>query len=177
MKEYEFTLKFGFSNASINPESFVDLLGEGGCDDALIGVGQQGRIALNFNREAESAITAICSAIADVKSVISDAILIEATPDFVGLSGIADIADVLGFTRQNMRKLMINNQASFPLPTHEGKSAIWHLSNVLSWCREGERYQINESLQDVAQVNMQLNIAKEAFRINPSMNTKISAVL
>ena len=174
MKEYEFTLKFGFSNASINPESFVDLLGEGGCDDALIGVGQQGRIALNFNREAESALTAICSAIEDVKSVIPEATLIEATPDFVGLS---DIADVLGFSRQNMRKLMMNNKASFPLPIHEGRSAIWHLSNVLSWCREGNRYQVNELLQDVATANMQLNLAKEAFHIDPSMNSKISVVL
>lgn len=174
MKEYEFTLKFGFPDASINPESFVDRLGEGGCDDALIGVGQQGRIALNFNRKSESALTAICSAIADVKNVIPEAILIEATPDFVGLS---DIADVLGFTRQNVRKLMVNNRASFPLPIHEGKSAIWHLSNVLSWCREGDRYQVNESLQDVAEANMQLNIAKEASYLDPSMNSIISAVL
>lgn len=84
MKEYEFTLKFIFSDASINPESFVDLLGEGGCDDALIGVGQAGQIALNFNREADNAFTAICSAIADVKYVIPEAVLIEATPGFVG---------------------------------------------------------------------------------------------
>ncbi len=174
MKEYEFTLKFNFSDASISPEYYVDLLGAGGCDDALIGVGQLGRIALNFNRQAESALNAVCSAIADVKKVIPDAVLIEATPDFVGLS---DIAEILGFSRQNMRKLMINNRASFPPPIHEGKAAIWHLSNVLSWCREGNRYQVNELLQDVAKANMQLNITKEIENIDPLMNSKISAVL
>ena len=90
---------------------------------------------------------------------------------------LSDIADVLGFSRQNMRKLMINNRASFPLPIHEGKAAIWHLSNVLSWCREGNRYQVNEFLQDVAKANMQLNITKEIENIDPLMNSKISAVL
>lgn len=174
MQEYEFTLKFKFPDASISPDSYVDLLGSGGCDDALIGVGQLGRIALNFNREAENALTAVCSAIEDVKEVIPGVTLIEATPDFVGLS---DIADVLGFSRQNMRKLMMNNSASFPLPIHEGKSAIWHLSTVLSWCREGNRYQIDDSIQDIAEANMQLNIAKEIINIDPFMSSKISAVL
>lgn len=174
MKEYEFTLKFIFSDTSINPAVYVDLLGESGCDDALIGLGQQGRVALNFNREAESALNAVCSAVEDVKRVIPEAKLVEAAPDFVGLS---DIADVLGFSRQNMRKLMINNRASFPVPIHEGKSAIWHLSNVLSWCCEDGRYQVNELLQDIAEANMQLNIAKEISNIDPVMNSKISTVL
>ncbi|WP_428356309.1 DNA-binding protein [Methyloprofundus sp.] len=174
MQEYEFTLKFKFPDASITPDSYVDHLGAGGCDDALIGVGQQGRIALNFNRQAESALNAVCSAIEDVKRVIPDAVLIEATPDFVGLS---DIADVLGFSRQNMRNLMMNNSISFPLPIHEGRSAIWHLSTVLSWCREGNRYQIDDSIQEVAEANMQLNIAKEITNIDPLMSPRISTVL
>ncbi|MCK5356339.1 MAG: DNA-binding protein [Methyloprofundus sp.] len=174
MKEYEFTLKFIFSDTLISPDSYINLLGAGGCDDALIGVGQQGRIALNFNREAKSALNAVCSAIKDVKAVIPEAILIEAAPDFVGLS---DIADVLGCSRQNMRKVMINNRASFPVPIHEGKSAIWHLSNVLSWCREDGRYQVNEVLQDVANANMQLNITKEISNIDPEMNSVFRAAL
>lgn len=174
MKEYEFTLKFKFSDASVDSESYIDLLGGGGCEDALIGIGQKGRIALNFNRQAESAINAVCSAVADVKKVIPKAVLVEATPDFVGLT---DIAEVLGFSRQNMRKLMLNNSASFPVPIHEGKTTIWHLSKVLSWCREGDRYQINESLHDIAKANMQLNIAKEMSNIDPLSNVQISTVL
>ena len=108
MHEYEFTLKFKFPDVSVSPENYVEDLAQAGCDDALIGIGQQGRIALNFNREADNALSALCSAIEQVKSVIPKAQLIEAMPDLVGLS---DIAEVMGYSRQNMRQLMLNNQA------------------------------------------------------------------
>jgi hypothetical protein len=38
MKEYDFTLKFNLQNSQADPDSYVDNLYEGGCDDALIGV-------------------------------------------------------------------------------------------------------------------------------------------
>jgi predicted DNA-binding transcriptional regulator AlpA len=174
MQEYEFTLKFNFTDASINPESYLDNLAQAGCDDALIGIGQKGRIALNFNREADSALTALYSAIEQVKSVIPDAQLIEATPDFVGLS---DIAEVVGYSRQNIRKLMLNNQASFPPPIHEGSSAIWHLASVLDWFKEGKGYAIDDSLRDLANATMQLNLAKESFKLDPVIGAKFNAVL
>jgi len=174
MKEYEFTLKFSLGDESNDPESYIERLAEAGCDDALIGIGQQGRIAFNFNREAESALSAVCSAIKNIKSVIPDAVLIEATPDFVGIS---DIADILGYSRQNIRKLMLNHRGSFPAPIHEGKSAIWHLSNVLSWFKERKDYPVDELLFDVTQANMQLNIAKENFYLDPVINTRIHAML
>jgi predicted DNA-binding transcriptional regulator AlpA len=174
MQEYEFTLKFNFSDASVNPESYLYNLAQVGCDDALIGIGQKGRIALNFNREAESALSALCSAIEQVKSVIPDAQLIEATPDFVGLS---DIAEVVGYSRQNIRKLMLNNQASFPPPIHEGSSALWHLATVLDWLKEGKGYAIDDSLRDLAKATMQLNLAKEAFKLDPVINAKFNTVL
>ncbi len=100
MTEYEFTLKFSLQNNSINPEIYIDMLGSEGCNDALVGLGQNNQITLNFNREAPSAYDAISSAIADVRRAIPDAKLVEATPDFVGLT---DVADILGFSRQNMR--------------------------------------------------------------------------
>jgi hypothetical protein len=171
MNAYEFTLKFNFPDTSVNPESYLESLAQAGCDDALIGIGQKGRIAFNFNREADSALSALYSAIEQVKSVIPDAQLIEATPDFVGLS---DIADVVGCSRQNLRQLMINNQASFPAPVHEGKSAIWHLSTVLDWLKEGKGYVIEDSLLDVAKVAMQLNITKEAFKLDLVGNKKFN---
>jgi hypothetical protein len=70
----------------------------------LIGVGQAGRIALDFTREANTAFEAVSSAIADVKQAIPGAKLVEATPDLVGLT---DVADIIGCSRQYMRKLMI----------------------------------------------------------------------
>ncbi len=174
MQEYEFTLKFSLGDAISDPESYIERLAEAGCDDALIGIGQQGRIAFNFNREAESALSAVCSAIKNIKSVIPEATLIEATPDFVGIS---DIADILGYSRQNIRKLMLNHRASFPAPIHEGKSAIWHLSSVLAWFKERKNHSVDELLFDVTQATRQLNVAKENFYLDPAINTQIHAML
>jgi len=164
MKEYEFALKFSLQDASIDPEAYIEQLGAEGCDDAIIGIGQNGRIALGFTREANSAFEAISSAITDVKRVIPDAKLIEATPDFVGLT---DVAEILGFSRQNMRKLMVASGAEFPTPVHEGKSSIWHLFQVLAWLRDRKTYQIEDTLLEIAQANMQVNAVKESNNIDP----------
>jgi hypothetical protein len=86
MKEYEFTLKFRLIDTSSNPDAYIEKLGIEGCDDALIGIGQSGRIALNFTLESSSAYDAIFSALEDVKRAIPNARLVEATPDFVGLT-------------------------------------------------------------------------------------------
>ena len=98
--EYTFTLQYKLADAGQEPDELVERLAEAGCDDALIGIGRRGYLALEFTREAQSALEASQSALADVTSAIPDAVLVEAAPDFVGLS---DIADVIGVTRQNMR--------------------------------------------------------------------------
>jgi hypothetical protein len=78
MKEYSFTLKFNFHDTQADPNSYVEQLYKGGCDDALIGVGKQGSISLDFIREAPSVFEAISSSITNVENVLSNAILIEA---------------------------------------------------------------------------------------------------
>jgi hypothetical protein len=174
MKEFEFILKFSLPKPSANADDFIDRLAEAGCEDALIGIGQSGRIALDFCRSAANAIEAVTSAIQDVKKAIPDAKLIEAGPDLVGIS---DIADLLGFTRQNMRKLMLKHSVNFPAPIHEGKSAIWHLAKVLNWFEQGERKTIEPTLKEVAYANMQLNIVKENSNLDPQLERKLSSVL
>ena len=99
MKEYEFTLKFSVND---NPEQYVEKLGAEGCTDALIGVGKNGRIALNFIREARSAYDAVSSAVEDVKRAIPEAKLIEASPDFVGLTDIAKLKKVLNLLSKSL---------------------------------------------------------------------------
>jgi hypothetical protein len=85
MTEYEFTLKYRLQNAFEKPDIYVEKLGANGCDDALIGIGQNGRIALSFIRVADSAFDAVTSALIQVKKVIPNVILVEVTPDFVDL--------------------------------------------------------------------------------------------
>src|SRR3712207_569678 len=103
MMEYEFTLKYKLDPKDADHDELVERLGAAGCTDALVGLGMAGHLGLEFVREAASAEDAILSALADVKGAIPGAKLIEVGPDFVGLS---DVADLVGVTRQNMRKLM-----------------------------------------------------------------------
>ena len=93
------------------PTQIVERLGEAGCDDATVGVGQPGRVALLFLAKATSAFEALVSALKDVKRAVPSARLVEAGPDFVGLT---DVAEVAGVSRQNMRKLMLSHAIDFP---------------------------------------------------------------
>jgi hypothetical protein len=52
--EYTFTLKYRLPN-DIAVDDVVERLGATGCDDALVGIGQPGRLSLVFTREATSA--------------------------------------------------------------------------------------------------------------------------
>lgn len=157
MNEYDFTLKFRINGSQADPDTYIESLYEGGCDDALIGVGKQGLIALNFTREAASAYEAVSSAIADVKTVIQQATLAEATPDLVGLT---DVAKLLGCTRQNIRKLVITNEPGVPLPIYEGTPSIWHLAEILMWLQKTKAHSIDPALLDIAKINMDINIAR-----------------
>ena len=174
MNTYEFTLKFSLPVSESDMDALVERLGEAGCDDALIGTGQSGRIALDFAREADSAFDAISSAVTDIKQVVPDAKLIEATPDLVGLT---DVADIVGCSRQNIRKIMLSSGGTFPPPVHEGKSAIWHLSSVLVWLKESKSYQVADDLLEVASINMQFNVAKEMIAIDQSQRTEILSLV
>src|SRR5690606_598600 len=139
------------SKHDCNHDELVERLGAAGCDDALWGVGQPGRIALEFTRESQSAEIALASAIEDGNQAIPSAHLFEASPDFVGLT---DVADLVGVTRQNMHKLMVSNALSFPAPVHEGKVSIWHLADVLSWLSMKGNYKFDQSVFELSVLTM-----------------------
>ena len=168
--EYDFTLKFKLSDTDCDINDVVERLGAAGCDDALVGIGTTGRIALNFTRHAESAQAAMLSALSDVKRAIPLAKLIEAGPDFVGLT---DVAEVIGVSRQNIRKLMVTNAATFPPAVHDGSASIWHLALVLQWLQPRGSYQIGQGILDVARTAMQVNIAKEAELLSPKLRQEM----
>jgi len=158
MSEYHFTLKFRLPDVQADPGQHIDALFEAGCDDAAIGIGQRGRIALDFARGADTALAAILSALDAVKRAIPGATLIEASPDFVGLT---EVADMIGCSRQNMRKLMIGNAATFPDAVHQGTQSLWHLCQLLGWFSETQKRPIDRLLIEVADATMQVNIARE----------------
>ncbi len=171
--EYEFTLKFKIPTDPV--DELIEKLAEAGCDDALIGIGTPGKIALEFIRESTSAKQAIISAIRDVKSAIPDAVLIEVGPDFVG---ITDVADLIGVSRQNIRKLIVNHAASFPTAVHEGTSAIWHLRHVLEWFKAKGLYEKSVySLFEISRVAMEVNITKEVKRLPLSKDAELEQLV
>lgn len=75
---FTLTLKYQLMPDETDIDALVDRLAEEGYDDALVGVGQPGRIALEFIREAPSADDAIEGAIEDVRRAVPNARLIEA---------------------------------------------------------------------------------------------------
>lgn len=174
MSEYEFTLTFVLPAAPADIDDVVERLGAAGCDDATVGIGRWGRLALAFTREAETAGAAVRNALADVRTAVPDARLIEASPDLVGLS---DVAALLGVTRQNVRKLVLACDAPAPVPVHEGRPTIWRLAKVLTWLRDEKRYVVPPELMDVALATMQANLAVEARDADGDVQEELSALI
>lgn len=172
--EYDFTLKYQLAADDCDLDQIVERLAEAGCDDATIGVGQPGRIALVFARESATAAQALLSALEDVKRAVPSARLVEAAPDFVGLT---DVADVAGVSRQNMRKLMLGHAAEFPIPVHEGNPSVWHLSDVLTWLNTRGGYDIKPDVLEVARSAKQVNLAKEARELEPQINRQLAYLI
>lgn len=172
--EYTFILKYQLADDDRDADALVERLGEAGCDDALVGIGQPGRLALEFTRDAADAATAVRSALTDVRRAVPSARLIEVAPDLVGLT---DVADIVGVSRQNMRKLMLAHPGSFPAPVHEGSASIWHLADVLGWLQDRGSYSLAKDVLDVARVALQVNVAKEGRRLPRSASKELQALV
>jgi len=74
---FTFTLNYELTSDESDMDALMERLAEEGCDDALVGVGLPGRLALEFVREAPFARKAIESAIEDVRRAVPNARLIE----------------------------------------------------------------------------------------------------
>lgn len=172
--EYTFILKYQLADDERDADALVERLGEAGCDDALVGVGQPGRLALEFTREAADAGTAVHSALADVRRAVPSARLIEVAPDLVGLT---DVAEIVGVSRQNMRKLMLAHPGSFPTPVHEGSASIWHLADVLAWLQTKGSYALAKDVLEVARVALQVNVTKEGQRLPRAACKELQALM
>jgi predicted DNA-binding transcriptional regulator AlpA len=172
--EFEFGMRFKIGAEGADSKDMVERLGEAGCDDAVIGTGQPGRVALDFTREARSVKDAIISALRDVKKALPKAELIEVTPDFAGLT---DVAELVGVSRQNMRKLMLAHPTTFPAPVHEGSASVWHLAHVLRWLAQRGDYSISKPLLDIATMAMQVNLVKEAQALDGPVQREVRALV
>jgi hypothetical protein len=85
------------------------------------------------------------------------------------------VAELVGVSRQNMRKLALAHKDSFPAAVHEGSATLWHLSPVLNlkWLGESANYSIKRSLLDVAHIATQINLAKDASQIEHQVQREL----
>ncbi|WP_348761971.1 DNA-binding protein [uncultured Salinisphaera sp.] len=171
--EYIFTLKYRLNDHDGDEEALIDRLFEAGCDDALPGVGQAGRLALEFVREANSASEALESAIADVRKAINNVEMVEVLPDYAGLT---DIAEHVGMSRQNLRKIATKNGAAFPAEIHEGNPSLWHLSDVLLWL-ERRGYAVNTVTREISAVAKDLNTALQSRKLSNERARELEALI
>lgn len=174
MNAYDFELSFALPSMEDDLDDLVDLLYESGCDDATLGLGLKGHVAMMFTRTAASAREAVLSAIGDVRRAIPDARLREADPDLVGLS---DVAELLGVTRQNVRKLVVDSSGSPPAPVHLGNPALWHLADLLRWLCEAKGYRVDDRLVEVAEITRQVNLAIMGKATDRRAHREIAALL
>lgn len=160
--EYIFTFKYRLPASETDMDVLVERLGEAGCDDAVVGIGLPGRLAIEFTREGVSAEAAMQAALDDVRRAVPGADLIEASPDIVGLT---DVAALTGVSRQNMRKLMVAHAGHFPAPMHDGSSSLWHLADLLTWLATRDGYLVDAGVLETCLAAMRVNIAKEGARL------------
>jgi predicted DNA-binding transcriptional regulator AlpA len=164
---WDFVLRFKLPEGGSDPEEWLDRLFEAGCDDATIGTGKGGSIALDFSRQAGSAEEAVRSAISDVLGAIPGAQLLEASPDVVNL---ADLATIIGCSRQNVRKYAAGEikavKVAFPEPVYaSGSASLWRLAEVLPWFDLNTEIRPPRQVMDLSKVTSIRNLEAQHARL------------
>lgn len=77
---HDFTLVLRLADDQADPSEYLDSLAAAGCTDALVGCGRPGFLALDFLREAESAVEALLSAARAVLQAVPGAMLVDFAP-------------------------------------------------------------------------------------------------
>lgn len=133
MAEHNFTLTIQGTYA----DAVLDALFEAGCDDATIS--HKGDLLFaEFDREADSLLDAVLTAIADVESVEGLTVLHVDPDDLVWAS---EIAERVGRTRQSVDQLIKGQRGpgGFPAPaSHATRNPLWRWPEVEAWF---ERYE------------------------------------
>lgn len=127
---YQFTLVLG--GASPDTPNFEDKLFETGCDDALVCFCGNTPY-LEFDRDADSANMAICSAIEAVQSAGYRVVSIEQA-GFVTMTAAAKLADINKQTLNNYSK-GIRGPGDFPSPRYglQSGTPLYYWPEIACW--------------------------------------------
>ncbi|MBF0153513.1 MAG: DNA-binding protein [Magnetococcales bacterium] len=152
---YNFSLTFPVSRKDWNINDISNKLYESGCDDSTVFTGIRSLVCVEFHRESASAKDAIHSATDDIMRAFPDTHILEARPDLVNM---ADIAELVGQSRQNIRKLV-----DFPPPSaNTATKPLWHLYLIVKWYMEKTGIQFDNTLAE---------LSREAWMYNQSLET------
>lgn len=130
MNTYNFTIVV--RDATIDMEELEDRLFEAGCDDALI-CSYNKTVYLEFDREAESAIKAIKSALANIRSAGFEQLVVQES----GVSTLSEMAERAHLTRAALSLYAKNKRGDghFPPPVYgvSSGSALYLWPEVAEW--------------------------------------------
>lgn len=137
METHSFTLVLsGITEVDSEVE---DRLFESGCDDALLS-NRDGVPFLDFDRDSDSLLMAITSAISDVEGAGLDLRVIRVEPD--ELVTASEIAERTGRSREGIRLLAAGKRGrgGFPPPVRglKSRTRLWRWAEVIAWMAEHE---------------------------------------
>jgi hypothetical protein len=171
---YHFTLRFKLDEPDKEPSNYLDELQAKSSEEISIETVKKGSISFNFVRSASSVREAMLGAIEHVKKAIPKAVLVEVSPDLVGLT---DAAKAISCSRQNMRSLLVNSKTPIPQPIYEGTSSLWHLADLLAWLKAEKMYELDPAMYEVTIFAMELNAAIAWQKISPKRHEDLRAIL
>lgn len=132
----------------------VDRVFEAGMDDVTPGIGQEGYIALAFERSGASADTVIRGAIEEAERALPGAMLTEVGPHLVT---IRELGYLFGVSWQTFQR-RARESASFPAPVRSAAPQIWRLVDVVEWVDASRtRFGTPAGLADVARCTAALS--------------------
>jgi hypothetical protein len=158
MPDFEFTVTFSVPNLEWNEDYISNKIFGSGLNDALVLLGIRDVIGLEVFRSAPTAEEAIKSVTTDIRDVFSDAVILEVKPDLVS---IADIASLVGQSRQNLRKLV-----GFPPPTITGSKPFWHLFEIIRWYKTKGKIPFSDNAAETSKAAWIFNLQLEQKRLD-----------
>lgn len=149
MSIYHFTIVV--RDASSNLADLEDQFFEVGCDNALL-CEYNGTIYLEFDREADSALQAVRSALDSIRSLGFKDLIVEEQ----GFSTLSEMAERTGISRQALSLYAQNKRGNgnFPKPMYglASKSAMYLWSEVATWLFQQGK--LDKAQYEVATVNL-----------------------
>lgn len=158
---FEFTITFSVPKDTWNAEEISETIFGSGLNDVLVLTGTRGMVGLDVFRESSSAEHAIESVINDIVKIYPNAVFLDVKPDLVSL---ADIAKLVGQSRQNLSKLV-----EFPPPTITGSKPYWHLYQVIKWYETKKSIPFPTNTIETSKAAWMFNLQLEKIRLEEFM--------